>query len=92
MAPRIGYYQSLAELAAAYAFGVAKNHAFIDANKRTALLSAAVFLGVNGYPLQLDTAEWLSLIEGIADGSVSREALIDGFTRAMGGDPVELDE
>jgi death on curing protein len=43
-APRTGYYASLAELAAAYAHGIAKNHPFLDGNKRTALVVTLVFL------------------------------------------------
>jgi death-on-curing protein len=43
MAPRSGYYSTLAELAAAYAIGIALNHAFIDGNKRAALASAGMF-------------------------------------------------
>lgn len=40
---------SLAEIAAAYAFGIAKAHAFIDGNKRTAFVTAATFLRLNGH-------------------------------------------
>jgi death on curing protein len=92
MAPRAGYYESLAELAAVYAFGIAKNHAFIDGNKRTALTAAAMFLSVNGFPLKLATLEWLGIMEGVADGSVTRDALADAFAAAMGGDPIAFDE
>src|SRR5271170_1304048 len=42
---------SLTKLAACYAFGIAKNHAFIDGNKRTALVVSLTFLKVNGYKL-----------------------------------------
>jgi death-on-curing protein len=41
-----------AELAAAYGVGLAKNHAFIDGNKRAAFLSVGLFLGLNGYKLK----------------------------------------
>jgi death on curing protein len=44
MAPRSGYYSSLAELAAVYAHGIAKNHPFVDGNKRAALSAAGMFL------------------------------------------------
>ncbi len=46
---------SLAELAAAYAFGISQNHPFVDGNKRMALIAAAVFLDLNG--LWLDARE-----------------------------------
>ena len=51
---------SLAELAAGYGFGLAKNHPFLDGNKRIALAALAVFLDVNGYELiaaQVDAVE-----------------------------------
>jgi death on curing protein len=58
MAPQSGYYVSLAEMAAVYAHGIAKNHAFVDGNKRTALVSSLAFLRLNGYPLRVNQAEW----------------------------------
>lgn len=53
MAPRSGYYGSLAELAAVYVFGLARNHGYQNANKRTAATAMAQFLGANGYPVKL---------------------------------------
>src|SRR3569623_1760722 len=47
----------MAALAAAYAFGIARNHAFIDGNKRTALVVATAFLDSNGYGLIADRGE-----------------------------------
>lgn len=43
---------SVAQLAAAYGFGLAKNHAFVDGNKHVAFLSVGLFLGLNGYKLR----------------------------------------
>ena len=58
----------LAVLAAAYGFGIARNHPFIDGNKRTALASMIVFLGLNGLdldaPQEAATAMMLSLAAG----------------------------
>lgn len=65
----------LATLAAAYAFGVAKNHPFIDGNKRAALVSAYTFLAVNGFELEAPEPEAMTVILGTADGSVSEEDL-----------------
>ena len=42
------------ELAAAYAFGLARNHAFVDGNKRTAIVTAMLFLALNGYQMSAD--------------------------------------
>ena len=65
----------LADLAAAYAFGVAKNHPFVDGNKRAALLAAIVFLGLNGVDLVADNAEAVVMIRGLAVGEVAEEGL-----------------
>jgi death-on-curing protein len=63
----------IAELAAAYAFGLAKNHPFIDGNKRTAFLALGLFVALNGWRLettQLDAIEtMLSLATGTLDES-----------------------
>ena len=64
-----------ATLAAAYAFGVAKNHPFIDGNKRAALVAAYTLLAVNGFELEAPEPEAVTLILGTADGSISEEDL-----------------
>jgi death on curing protein len=58
-------------LAAAYCYGVVKNHPFIDGNKRTGTLCAVVFLGINGFDLQFDEPQIVSMILGIAASEVS---------------------
>ena len=65
----------LAALAAAYAFGIAKNHPFIDANKRAALVAAYTFLAINDFDLEAPETEALSMILGLADGSIPEEDL-----------------
>ena len=65
----------LATLAAAYAFGVAKNHPSIDGNKRAALVAAYTFLAINGLELEAPEPEAVSVILGTADGSLSEEDL-----------------
>lgn len=91
MAPRAGYYGTLAELAAALCHGLAKNHPFIDGNKRVAISAAAVFLGVNGYTLgSLDTTRWEAVMVGVAAGTVSRAELAERFAEEM-GDAVPID-
>ncbi len=59
---------TLAELAAAYAFGSARNHPFIDGNKRTALMAAYVFLGINGHDLAAPEAEAVVMTLELAAG------------------------
>lgn len=64
----------LAELAAAYAYGLAKNHAFVDGNKRVAFLSVGVFLGLNGYRLEAPQVGAIQAVLGLASGEISEEA------------------
>ena len=65
----------LGALAAAYAYGLAKNHGFIDGNKRVAFMAAYTFLGLNGRDLEAAEPEVASIIEGVAAGRVSEPAL-----------------
>ena len=65
----------LAELAAAYAFGIAKNHPFIDGNKRAALLALVTFLGLNGIDFVVEEAEAVVMIRGLAASEVDESSL-----------------
>jgi death-on-curing protein len=65
----------LAQLAAAYAFGIAKNHPFIDGNKRTALLALVTFLGLNDIDFVADEAEAVVMIRGLAAGEIGEVVL-----------------
>jgi death-on-curing protein len=65
----------LAALSAAYAFGIAKNHPFVDGNKRAALVSSYTFLAVNGFELEAPEPEAVTMILGVADGSISEDDL-----------------
>ena len=66
---------SLAELAAAYAFGLAKNHAFVDGNKRIAFMIMMAFLRKNGVRFSPDQAQVTTIIISLAAGEVSEESL-----------------
>ena len=66
----------LAELAAAYAFGLAKNHAFVDGNKRIAFMAMRMFLRRNGVVFAPDPAQATTIILALAAGEVSEESLI----------------
>jgi len=61
----------LATLAAAYAFGLAKAHAFNDGNKRAAFLTAVIFLGLNGKDLDAGESEVVQAVTALAAGSLS---------------------
>jgi death-on-curing protein len=71
---------SLAELAAAYAVGIAKNHAFIDGNKRTAFVAAAVFLERNGLHLNASEAEATIAMLRVAESTMTEKQ----FARWLG--------
>jgi len=66
----------IAQLAAAYAYGIARNHGFADGNKRTALVTADLFLMLNGYELTSTPAENVLTILAVADGSLPEEELV----------------
>ena len=70
-----GEAPSLSDLAAAYGYGLAKNHAFVDGNKRVALLAIRAFLFRNGYASRPDQVETVTTMEGVAAGAVDQEAL-----------------
>jgi death-on-curing protein len=65
----------LANLAAAHGFGIARNHPFVDGNKRTALASMIVFLGLNGFDLDAPREQATAMILGLAAGEIAEEAL-----------------
>jgi death-on-curing protein len=65
----------IARLGAAYAFGIAKNHPFVDGNKRTALVACRTFLMLNGYQLNATPAEKYLTFLSLAEGSLSEEEL-----------------
>lgn len=61
---------SLFDLAAAYAYGIIRNHPFIDGNKRTGFLAAYVFLNINGWELMLSEAEAINAVLALAAGEM----------------------
>jgi death-on-curing protein len=69
------------EMAAAYLFHLARNHPFVDGNKRTALMSALVFLGLNGQRLDAESGALYELVDGVAAGSVDKAEVSVFFRR-----------
>ena len=65
----------ITRLAAAYGFGIARNHPFIDGNKRVAFLSIGLFLARNGYSLKADVANATQMIFRAAAGDLAEEEL-----------------
>ena len=68
-----------AELAAAYAYGIARNHPFIDGNKRTAAVISETFLVMNGFSLETSDAELVVAFLALAAGELSEDELADWF-------------
>ena len=76
---------SLAGLAAAYGFGIAKNHAFVDGNKRAAFMAIGLFLAINGKRLRADQVDAIQTILALAAGNLDEAGLakwIDANTRS----------
>jgi death-on-curing protein len=65
----------IVSIGAAYAFGIARNHAFVDGNKRTAFVSMATFLGLNDIGLQASEEEAVVIILALAAGEIEEEEL-----------------
>ena len=78
------FYPSLEQKAATLLFGVARNHAFVDGNKRVAVLATLQFLNRNGRDLDLEPAEKAyEIISGVSSGTVSLEDLTAWITERM---------
>ena len=67
----------ISALAGAYAFGIAKNHPFIDGNKRTALVVMRTFLRSNGFDVKATQAEKYVTFLSLAEGSIDESELVD---------------
>jgi death-on-curing protein len=60
-------------LAASYAFGLVRNHAFVDGNKRAGFLACGLFLELNGLSLRADQADATSAVLALAEGSIGEQ-------------------
>ncbi len=65
------------DLAAAYAFGIIRNHPFVDGNKRTGFLAAYSFLSLNGWELMASEAEAATIVPALAAGEIDEAAFSD---------------
>lgn len=72
-----------ADLAAAYAFGIARNHPFADGNKRTAAVVSETFLMLNGHRLGVSDAELVVAFLALAAGEYSEEEMADWFRQRL---------
>jgi death on curing protein len=79
--PQTGYYNSIEEEAAAVMESLAKNHGFVDGNKRIAFTAADVFLRRNGFYLEVEAADGYAFIYGSMDRQEFRFAGILDWVR-----------
>lgn len=73
-----------ADLAAAYAFGIARNHPFVDGNKRTAAVVSEAFLVLNGFVLAAPDAELVVAFLALASGELGEDEMADWFRERIG--------
>ena len=73
----------VAKLAAAYGFGLATNHAFIDGNKRVALVAMESFLLLNGFQLTADDGQAVLVILSVASSAFGESELADWITKRI---------
>lgn len=72
-----------AEIAAAYAFGISKAHAFVDGNKRTAFVTTLTFLRLNDYSFRPSPIEGVRMMEDLASGQVSEVDFAEWLSSGM---------
>jgi len=72
-----------ASLAAAYAFGIARNHPFVDGNRRTAAVVSETFVALNGLRLDASDAELVVAMFALAAGELAEEELADWFREQL---------
>jgi death on curing protein len=81
---KVNYGQpDISELAAAYAYGIARNHPVIDGNKRTALVASFTFLYLNGYKVTTSQAENLTTFLSLASGTLPEDELAAWFRQNL---------
>jgi death-on-curing protein len=68
-------HETIYEMAAAYLYGICRNHPFVDGNKRTAVSVALTFLDMNGVEVDADESTFYDLVIGVAEGRVSKASV-----------------
>ena len=76
-----GTAPDVADLAAAYGYGISRNHPFIDGNKRTGFVAAELFLSLNGTQLVADDADCVLTMLAVAAGDITEAAFADWLRR-----------
>ena len=80
-----------ASLAAAYAYGISMNHGFVDGNKRTAWVTARLFLADNGSRIAFDSADAIRTMEGVAAGRIDEDELAAWFRARVSSSSPDAD-
>ncbi len=73
----------LAALAASYGFGLAKNHAFFDGNKRVAFMAMYIFLGLNGLDLEVSEQQAVQVMLSMASSRINEKEVADWLRKHM---------
>ena len=68
-------HETIFEMAAAYLYGICRNHPFVDGNKRTAVAAALAFLGMNDIKVRADENTFYNLVIGVAEKRISKAAV-----------------
>ena len=76
------YHEDLFAMAAAYLFHLARNHPFLDGNKRTAAATAITFLAMNGLQLRVNETALEALVRNVAEGKADKPAVAEFFRRS----------
>lgn len=72
------------EMAAAYLFHILRNHAFVDGNKRTGVVSALVFLMMNGIELNASEGKLEAMVRSVAEGKTDKAGAVSFFRKYAG--------
>ncbi len=80
------FHKDLYEMATAYLFHLARNHAFVDGNKRTALASCLVFLAFNGIEIDADPLELENVTIAATEGQLEKPEIADFLRRSADKD------
>jgi death-on-curing protein len=76
-------HPNISDQAAAYAFHIAKNHPFVDGNKRTAFAVCSTFLTLNGFDFNIAIDELKEIILNVANGSLAKDQLLEVFNKIV---------
>lgn len=82
------YHTDLFEMAAAYLFHIAKNHPFVDGNKRTGIAAAIVFLEMNGVEVRATNDALLRTVLAVAEGTLGKSGIAEFFRKNSRTEPL----